>query len=181
MDPPPLVVGWKLIVVGCVSSMRIFITTVVAIVSAAIIGGFFLIDSPKETRFTLLDDKRIETLRTIQNGIMNFMGSKKRLPATLEEVDKEVKTGGVSFVSFAAEDGLIYKKKDDKEFLLCANFYRESRDGRENIPSPFKERIAPLFPPPAESSDKAFYFTDENWSHNAGFTCFSRFVRASSE
>lgn len=159
--------------------MRIFITTVIAIVSSAIIGGFFLIDSPKETRLALLDDKKIENLRIVQNGVLDFMRSEKRLPATLEEMDKEVETGGSSFTPFAAEDGLIYKKKDDKNFLLCADFYRESRDIYENTPSQFKERMALSFPPPLPESSKVFYFTDENWNHNAGFTCFPRLIRAS--
>ena len=157
--------------------MKIFITTVIAIVSSAIIGGFFLIDSPKETRLALFDEKKIENLRTIQNGVMDYVGRKKRPPETLGELDKEIKTGEVSFTAFAAEDGIIYKKKDDKMFLLCASFYRESRGAYETAPFPLKERIAPSFPPSlSESSDKIFYFTDENWNHNTGFTCFSRLV-----
>ncbi|MBI2024083.1 hypothetical protein HYT00_01710, partial [Candidatus Giovannonibacteria bacterium] len=128
----------------------------IVIVATAIIYGFFLVGSPSEERAYRFDDERVSNLQMIQNEIINFWQTKKRLPNDLAELTDEIKGFRAPKDPETGAD-YVYKKTGDENFDLCATFVRpnRSRASEPKISVPGQE------------------FT---WEHNEGEQCFSRTV-----
>lgn len=132
---------------------------VIAIVTLAIVAGFFLVGSPKEERARRFDDQRVQHLQLIQSEIINYWIKKAALPKTLGELGDPIR--GVA-IPKDPESGAeyVYEIKDKENFKLCATF---------NLPSlgQVKDWVAPRPISPYEPQAPHF-------DHLAGFTCFDR-------
>ena len=125
---------------------NIFVVSAVIAVAAAVIGGIILLGSPAKERLRQLDERRIDSLRTITNAVNLYWTRHKILPASMEELSKEA---GIQIKALDPETGQPYEYKtlDEKHYELCARF---SHDTAEDQGTP----------------DKNF------WSHGTGRQCF---------
>jgi hypothetical protein len=142
--------------------MKYFVYAIIAIVSATVIAGFFIVGSPQEERLRRFDQQRVEHLQFLQSEILHYWINKERLPAQLSDLQDNIR--GLA-IPTDPETGAeyIYEKGNDLTFTLCATFARESLDYDEISGKPR----------PAEPFG---YGIQQNWQHGAGYTCFERTI-----
>ena len=148
--------------------MKIFIYSVIGIVAAAIIAGFFIAGSPKNERLLMFDGQRVNDLQNIQGQILYFWQSKNKLPDKLSDLNDSLR--GVN-VPKDPETGAEYSYKVNPplSFDICANFDLPS----ESTNFKTSPRMAPTMPAPYGGYYPA---PDQNWEHGAGNACFSRTI-----
>lgn len=136
--------------------MKWFVWTVIAIVAASIIAGFFIVGSPATERMRRFDDERITDLQNIQWQIVNFWQRKERLPEPLDELKDDI--SGWSAPQ-DPENGKVYEYIVDNKlsFALCADFSLKS--GAE-----------------FGGDDYTIALTESNWDHPQGRHCFKRVI-----
>ncbi len=141
--------------------MKKFIYIVIFVVFAAIVAGFFLINSPTTERAARFDEQRVSDLQNIQYQIIYYWQAKQKLPSALSELVDP--TRGVSVpVDPETSAAYGYSAKGPLEFSLCANFSRASDGGAYALP---------LTPPiPVKSP----YPVESSWAHDPGTFCFDR-------
>lgn len=144
--------------------MKYFIYTVIGIVAAAIIAGFFVVGSPKEERARRFDEQRIQSLQIIQSYIGEFYRAKNKIPQNILELNDEFR--GV-VVPRDPETGkeFEYNVTGPRSFTLCAQFNRPSSGTEEEI------RAKSLAPTPFGGP-----FGAETWGHGEGRVCFERAI-----
>lgn len=141
--------------------MKYFVYTVIGIVVAAIIAGFFIVGSPKEERLRRFDERRVQDLQFLQSEIINYWLTKSRLPENVFALRDDIR--GVAIPRDPQTgDEYRYEVKGSLTFSLCASFARPSV-APPGVPKPVR---------PIEPS----YFGEENWQHGAGFICFERTI-----
>ncbi|MBI4049995.1 MAG: hypothetical protein HY398_00940 [Candidatus Doudnabacteria bacterium] len=142
--------------------VRQFSYGIIGIVLLAVVGGFFLVGSPKEERLYRFDEQRVQNLQELQYRVISYWQNKGELPGSLEllrdeisgfEAPRDPETG--------AEYG--YEVKASEHFELCATFARPSR-GAPAEAYPIDKYGLPARSDPALS----------NWEHGAGEVCFDR-------
>ena len=149
--------------------MRYFIYTVIAVVLAAIVTGFFIAGSPATERLRRFDSQRLSDLQTLQWEIINFWQNKGRLPNELAELNDDLRGFRVpadpvpGTAEKAREYG--YHVKGALSFALCADFALPSSEGVELL-KPAASRPAPLY----------YGEVNQNWQHPAGQHCFDRSI-----
>lgn len=143
--------------------MRYFVYTIIAIVAAAIIAGFFIIGSPMQERLRRFDDERISNLQFIQSEILNYWINKGRLPEKLADLEDNIR--GV-IIPKDPQNGTDYEYKitGDLSFSLCADF------ATANAGTPGISKGAPIA--------RAPYYEGigQNWQHSVGHVCFNRTI-----
>lgn len=144
--------------------MKIFIYIVIIIVAGSIVAGFFIVDSPAETRLKKFDEQRIADLRAIQWEIINYWTKKGALPKTLADLRDDVRGFAIPSDPESGEV-YVYQTQGKYEFSLCANFSRESFVMTSNMPKP-----VPMRPVKFDG------YLEESWDHLVGKNCFSRTI-----
>lgn len=145
---------------GRSKAMRICAWGAIGAVLIAIVYGFFLVGSPQEERLRQFDLRRTNDLQTIQSEIVNYRMVKGRLPASLHDLKDDIR-GFVPPADPVTSVPYRYTVKGPLSFELCATFERAS------------DASAPQVAKPAYPRGNAI---EENWSHGAGETCFSRTI-----
>ncbi len=140
--------------------MKVFIYSIVGIVIASVIAGFFLVGSPFEQRIRRIDERRVSDLQFIQSEIINYWTNKEKLPENLSLLRDDIR--GVS-IPVDPETGAEYEYKiiGERKFALCASFSRAT----ESSGAPTQKLV------PAEP-----YVGIENWEHREGWVCFERTI-----
>ena len=144
--------------------MKYFICTIIAIVSATVIAGFFIVGSPAEERARRLDEQRIQHLQFLQSEIVSYWINKSKLPVNLAALEDNIR--GITIPKDPdPESGgeYQYTVKGPLSFSLCATFARPSLDYEITTGKP---RVAEPFG----------YDIQQNWQHEAGLTCFDRTI-----
>ncbi|MFH0905317.1 MAG: DUF5671 domain-containing protein [bacterium] len=156
------------------AGFRIFEWVVFIIAAGAVVGSFFIIDSPSVRRAKNLDNIRVERLSNIQGAIQDYYGWKggpgaQKLPTNFDELISYAKVS-------IGEDGLIdpvtkerfeYRVTGDKAYQLCAVFDTEfTKDSDNNATNPIMMEGEPA------SYAQRFY-------HEVGRTCFPLTVSTS--
>ena len=143
-------------------SRLVFRYSAIAFVTLAVVGGFFIVGSPKTAREMQYDNQRVSDLSNIQWQVVNYWQSKGKLPATLTEVQDPI-SGYVIPVDPEEGANKVYKYSvtGDNKFELCATF---SQPNAKNA-----SLNAPMYPGDAKN---------QVWTHGIGETCFSRTIDA---
>lgn len=150
--------------------MKYFAYSIIFIVTCAVIGGFFVVGSPREERLRRFDERRIDDLQMIQSEIVNFWQAKGVLPKTLDVLNDDIR--GVA-VPRDPETGLEYEYsiKGELTFELCAKFNLPSRqEGQDLVLSTRSTQPSPDY------ISRPNYYGPESWQHEAGLACFERTI-----
>lgn len=128
----------------------------VILVLACIVAGFVVIGSPSTLRAYRFDNQRINDLSQIQNQVLEYAKTERKLPASF--ADLKGKT--YLYAGYSTKDpetGAAYKFSvlSPKRFELCATF------GRSSDKNPYRAYYY--------DSDLAGY-----WAHGKGETCFEK-------
>lgn len=144
--------------------LRIVVWAVVGLVLATLIGGFFIIGSPKNERLRRFDDDRISRLQQIQWQVIHYWRSKEQLPSKLEDLND--KLSGFN-LPLDPETNVMFEYKilKEKSFELCANFNLANYQPDGQTPYRFEE-----YPMNYEKN------ISESWAHDAGRYCFERVI-----
>jgi hypothetical protein len=126
--------------------------------------SYVLVGTPSHQRAVRFDDQRISDLQNVQGQIIAHWQQKEKLPATLAEMNDSI-SGFVPPTDPDTGAPYEYSVKSPLSFELCATFGAKSindfgvnRDVYE----------------PMAYYDKAT--AKDNWSHEAGRTCFERTI-----
>ncbi len=115
-------------------------------VGLAIGAAFLVIGSPAEQRMRRLDERRTEDLQTLSNAVRLYWSRHQRLPASLEEVERDQGENATRWDPVTREP-YEYRIDAPKAYSLCARFDRASLEaGRQ----------------------------PDTWWHDAGRYCFAR-------
>lgn len=139
--------------------MKYFVYTIITIVVAAVVAGFFIVGSPKEERLRRFDDRRVNDLQFLQSEIINYWVNKADLPENLAALNDA--TRGITVPKdpeTSANYG--YQAGGLESFTLCADFARPSL-GQLEIGAP-------------KAYPASGYYWEGNWEHAAGSVCFER-------
>jgi hypothetical protein len=128
-------------------------------VLATIVGGFFIIGSPQYQRDLRMDQERLRDLQRIQGQVVDYWRETERLPENLEALEDPI-VGFTAPTDPETNDPYEYSTTGELTFELCATFEQPSN---EQIRQP--QIVAP-----------GMTAGDENWSHDAGRTCFERTI-----
>lgn len=140
--------------------MKYFIYTIILIVAASVVGGFFVIGSPKQERERRFDDQKIQQLQSIQWQIGDFYRAKERLPQSLYELNDSFRGSSVP-QDPQTGSSYGYQTQTKDSFILCAVF---------NLPAISKSTY-PAKPYPAD-----MFVGEGHWGHGDGKTCFERTI-----
>lgn len=140
--------------------MKIFTFSIIGIVIAAIIAGFFIVGSPKQERARRFDEERIQNLAMLQSEIVFYWQNKNILPQNLDVLRDDIR--GVR-PPHDPETGELYEYtiQAPESFTLCAKFNtaREQHvTSQEQIPA------------------QEYYTIGDAWEHGAGRECFNRHI-----
>ena len=123
-------------------------TVVTVAVTAAIIGGIFLLGSPLEERERRLDERRVQDLSGIARAVDVYWTRTTSLPSSLETLRTE--TGAnITIADPSTGEAYEFRSVEGEKYELCAVFEGESRDSDRGFDAGF-------------------------WSHRAGRQCFQR-------
>ncbi|MBI2013902.1 MAG: hypothetical protein HYS87_03695 [Candidatus Colwellbacteria bacterium] len=150
---------------GTLKYERQFTYAIIAVVAVAVLSSFFFIGSPGSERTRRLDDQRVSDLSQIQWQVRDHFIKQGSLPTALNEIRDEF--GGNVFIPVDPEtvEPYVYEVVDNKSFRLCATF-KTATVTEETINTP-------------KPASREFEFSDSNWSHSAGYTCFLRTIDTS--
>lgn len=140
--------------------MKYFSYTIIAIVLAAIITGFFFVQSPAQVRLLRLDDQRVYDLENIQWKIIEYWQSKDELPVSLDLLVNNI-DGYQPPVDPVTGNSYAYKVTEPLSFELCATFSLASIKGGATQPTPVY---------------RDYGYDYGNWQHSAGEQCFTRTI-----
>lgn len=130
------------------SVSKIFFSIVVVIVTASIVGGFLLIDSPRITRMKKQDQQSVYNLNNIKNIINSDYVSTKSLPSDLSAPKFS------NMIDPKTNKPYEYRVISETKYELCATF-----------------ELA------VDSLDRNIYPMGENWDfHKSGRQCFEQDV-----
>lgn len=142
--------------------LKILVWAVTAAVLGSIAGGFFTAGSPLKARLYRFDERRINDLQILQNGIINYWLQKEKLPPALADLKNDI-TGFLPPIDPESGAPYEYEIKSRLVFEFCANFNLESGTGLASA------RI----PEPAGYYGKPY---QQNWDHGKGRICFERTI-----
>ncbi|MBI2411166.1 MAG: hypothetical protein HYV32_04715 [Candidatus Kerfeldbacteria bacterium] len=143
--------------------LRMIAWPVIAIVFAAIIGGFFIAGSPQQQRLYRLDEKRVSDLSALESAVYGYWNDKGELPTEMNQLSPYIYTGKIPTDPQADTTGdqlmppkYSYNVTGTNTFELCAKFSKSSDD--------------------ASSSMSSYIYSKgvNSWNHPAGRYCFSR-------
>lgn len=139
--------------------MRLLIFGVIAVVAAALIGGFVLAGSPFRQRLSRFDERRVADLQTLQWQIVSYWQRKDLLPPSLASLRDDI-SGFVPPLDPETGGGYEYRSLRPLSFELCATFRTSSTD--ESV-------AAPKVPVTLRGEL-------DSWEHGTGRTCFTRTI-----
>ena len=139
------------------SKIKYFVWLVCIIVAVSIIGSFFIIGSPKETRLRTNDEMTIGNLENIQSQIVNYWQKKEKLPESLSDLNDPISGFIVPTEPKGANYEYVIKDAANLKFELCAVFNKEG-----------KTQVG------VYSAPISVYINAQNWDHPAGRVCFER-------
>lgn len=139
----------------------IYAWAVIAIVTAAIVFGFFVAGSPANQRMVRFDETRVGDLSNLQNQIINYWQKKNVLPQNLDQVANDI-LGIVIPKDPKTGTAYEYRVLGNLKFELCATFATSSSPSNDRLVKP----SAPL----------PYYDALQNWRHDSGRVCFDRTI-----
>lgn len=142
--------------------MKFFVWSIILIVTAAIVAGFFIVGSPATERLRQLDAQRLTALQMLQSEIVYYWQHKSKLPAKLSDLTDPIRGFQVP-VDPKTGLGYGYSPTGTASFSLCANFDLPSQQSDVTL------RGLPVAPEP-------YGGIGQSWQHGTGYACFDRTI-----
>ena len=130
-------------------TFQLFGLVVFVVIILGITLGFMAGDSPEIERKRSFDERRVHDLTGIANCLQDYASQYRRLPNSLEELNKtdysycankkDPETKKPYEYRVIAQSKMVGKNKE-AEFELCANFALKSEDNQVGNPSPYYVR-----------------------------------------
>jgi hypothetical protein len=134
------------------TGLKIFVGIVIAVVSAAIVGGLFLSGTPEQMRLLRFDKLRTSDLRQISNEVEEYWQRRGKLPDNLQVLTRDPGRRIRSLRDPKSKELYEYSITGDTTFQLCATFETDTTASeRAGMRKPASE---------------------EFWAHGIGRTCF---------
>ena len=116
----------------------------------ALIGGFYVMDSPFESRKIREDSQRIQALNSLRYQISEYSQVNDQLPQSLDVIAEQ-------YTSRLVHDPITnerfeYRVMSQQDYQLCATFSTSNRE---------------------DDTSEAFYPSFPEWYHDAGQECFT--------
>ena len=140
--------------------------TVIAIVIAWIVSGFFVVGTPQSQRLVRLDERRVSDLQNIQWQIINYWQRKEVLPPDLKSLIDPI-GGFTAPVDPETSEQYEYRVIGDLVFELCGVF-NTSTSG-EVVDN---QRLTKPIPAGGYVGNEL----SNVWDHGAGDACFNRTI-----
>jgi len=140
--------------------VKTYLWVSIALVLAALIGGFIIIGSPAKQRAKRFDERRVSDLNSIQWQVVNFWQTKSRLPRSFSELEDPF-SGFIIPTDPESKTPYEYSVLSNSTFKLCATFKLSSSENSGYLDRPRDYSYAP-------------YMIDSNWQHPEGYHCFER-------
>lgn len=137
------------------------------IVLTALVAGFFIVGSPASQRSRRFDEQRVQHLQTLQSQIVNYWMLKQKLPDSLDALRDNI-SGFSAPRDPETGQPYDYQAGDKLSFQLCGVFHL----GTDIAGSP-QEKFSSRPAVPYGAYGDAH---NENWTHGAGRSCFSRTI-----
>ncbi|MCB9802701.1 hypothetical protein H6761_01615 [Candidatus Nomurabacteria bacterium] len=134
--------------------------TLLVIMVASIVWGFFLIGAPSQQRDHRFDEQRVQDLQLLQSQIINYWQNKEVLPTELSQLENDISGYQVANDPETKAD-YQYQVLGDLSFELCADFTTNSEDFVNG------SQAARYYYPSIDS---------QNWEHKSEKTCFERTI-----
>ena len=143
---------------------KYFAWTTSVLVSAVVVGAFFVIGSPTSVRLAQFDQQRVNDLSNIQSQIVNYWQRKEALPNSLADLNDAI-SGFKAPTDPQTRQPYEFSVKDatNLSFELCANFNKFSQNNKD-----ITKRAFPIAGVPDSYN--------QNWDHAAGRVCFERTI-----
>ncbi len=143
--------------------MKFFVSSVILIVTAAVVAGFWIVGSPQEERLRRFDEQRVSSLQYIQSEVLNYWINKSALPKALSDLRDDLR-GIVIPTDPETGTDYTYVVKGPLTFSICASFSRPN-----TFSDPKTGRSIPAMAPYYDG-------LSQNWQHDSGYTCFERTI-----
>ena len=125
-----------------------------AVLLVAVVGGFFIIESPADQRKRALDDERVDHLWEVETAVENHWWQNDELPESLDVIESELP------VDPETEEAYEYTLLTDTSYELCATFAFEGEKDYYARPVIIEGGV----------EQRSYY------NHEAGHDCFERSV-----
>lgn len=106
-------------------SGRLVLGLAIAAVLLAVAGGLLVLESPAQQRTRRLDERRVSDLREIARAVDLFSTRHDRLPASLDELSREL-GAGVAVRDPTTGEPYEYRTLGERSYELCAAFERST-------------------------------------------------------
>lgn len=130
---------------------RIFALSFGVLIVVVFLSGFFFIDTPALAREKKQDQATAMDLQNLDSAIREYFNSVGKLPEKLDELKQ-----GSRLPVVRQGSELVYEKKTDSSYELCANFVRS------NLNDPML--------------GNAYEVSTKEWEHTSGKVCFRRII-----
>lgn len=137
---------------------RVIIWASLGVALVVVIWGFVVAGSPFKARLVRFDNQRVSDLQSIQSQTVYYWQQKDKLPQSLSDLTDNI-SGFKAPIDPETGASYEYKTTGNLAFQLCAKFDLNSQESQPTSPA----AIGPM--------GRA-----DNWTHNAGNTCFDRSI-----
>jgi len=127
---------------------RVYFFASLAIIVTVFSAALFIVETPQQARDRRIDERIINNFYNIESGINSYYNTNHKLPATLDDIQKE-SIATDSLIDPGTRETFGYKPGSDVNYQLCANFRTDNKN----------------------SKDVAYQYLDQNRRHAAGSEC----------
>ena len=119
--------------------LRAFAIAVTVLVMVVVVAGLIAGGNPSVVRQKKGDRQRVEDLQSISTNVRSYYTREKKLPASLEELQRDALVFRLSIRD--ARSGKLYEYRvlDEQSYELCAEFERDTTQEQERPRSSYQE------------------------------------------
>lgn len=145
---------------------RTFAWITMAVIAAALVGGFLIVGAPVTQRARRFDDQRVSALQSIQYQVLNYWQQKDKLPEKIDDLRDDI-NGFIPPRDPETNELYEYKVVDQatRRFQLCGTFKTNSNF--------YARSVAPVAVPIRMDYYDPY---SQNWDHGIGRVCFDRSI-----
>lgn len=132
--------------------IKIFGWASLAVVVVAFVSAWFFVESPQTARARRLDQTLINNINMIESAVNTYYTRHEALPEDIAAIQADdIYLDDRTLNDPETNEPIVYNRRGDRSFELCATFRLDSRDSVEN----------------------SYYYPGDSKQHGAGYQCVS--------